>query len=316
MQYDLKTWPGYFDDIASGRKRFELRSHERPYAVGDTLLLRCFDVTKDQYDGRSVEVKVDYVMLGGQFGLATGYVVMGISLLTPEAVPGELGVCSLHELDTIIEGLGGEGHSFDHDGTSGFITTKMLLTRLRELASAQPVVEGELVSPVQKRLAALIRYLKKAGRGDDAELLGRTLFMLTLNPSVLAALVPSGAEPAKPKCECAEQGWSHYSKICDRCNPAPDSPVDVVDVGEAIAWLRRSRPSYASPPTDEAIADLIESLAKQLEGHEGALNEEGKRIWYCGCGIYNGVNLAVCRVCGRTEGEGMARLKAKGQSPR
>lgn len=30
---------------------------------------------------------------------------------------------------------------------------------------------------------------------------------------------------------------------------------------------------------------------------------EAERIWTCGCGIVNGVNLATCRVCGRKEGE-------------
>lgn len=34
---------------------------------------------------------------------------------------------------------------------------------------------------------------------------------------------------------------------------------------------------------------------------------EAERIWTCGCGTVNGVNLETCRVCGRREGEGRAR---------
>ena len=67
-------------------------------------------------------------------------------------------------------------------------------------------------------------------------------------------------------------GWEYSTQVDTDAlanQPAPDSPVDVGEVAEAIAWLRRA-PSFASPPTDEAIADLIESLAKQVEGHEDA----------------------------------------------
>ena len=61
-------------------------------------------------------------------------------------------------------------------------------------------------------------------------------------------------------------GWEYSTQVDTDAlanQPAPDSPVDVGEVAEAIAWLRRV-PSCASPPTDEAIADLIESLAQEL----------------------------------------------------
>lgn len=40
MIHELKVWPDFFDDLCSGKKSFELRKLDRPFAVGDTLCLR------------------------------------------------------------------------------------------------------------------------------------------------------------------------------------------------------------------------------------------------------------------------------------
>lgn len=34
----LKTWPEFFDDVKSGRKRFEIRKSDRDFRVGDTWI--------------------------------------------------------------------------------------------------------------------------------------------------------------------------------------------------------------------------------------------------------------------------------------
>jgi hypothetical protein len=40
MRHELKTWPGPFQAIVDGSKRFELHKDDRGFAVGDTLWLR------------------------------------------------------------------------------------------------------------------------------------------------------------------------------------------------------------------------------------------------------------------------------------
>lgn len=56
-----KIWPEYFDAIASGKKKYELRLGDFSVVEGDMLLLEEWDPTTKQYTGRSIEKKVTYV---------------------------------------------------------------------------------------------------------------------------------------------------------------------------------------------------------------------------------------------------------------
>ena len=56
-----KTWPGYFDNILSGKKKFELRLNDFEVNEGDVLLLEEWDPKTASYTGRSIEKKVTYV---------------------------------------------------------------------------------------------------------------------------------------------------------------------------------------------------------------------------------------------------------------
>jgi ASC-1-like (ASCH) protein len=55
-----KIWPEYFDAVASGRKKFELRLNDFEVCEGDTLALEEWDPKTKQYTGRKIEKKVTY----------------------------------------------------------------------------------------------------------------------------------------------------------------------------------------------------------------------------------------------------------------
>lgn len=80
MIHDLKTWPEYFNDIISGKKKFELRENDRNFKVGDILNLREFDPKSYKYTGLSKSAEVIYILEGGNFGLESGHCIMGIEL--------------------------------------------------------------------------------------------------------------------------------------------------------------------------------------------------------------------------------------------
>ncbi len=53
-----KIWLGYFDAVASGKKKCELRLNDFEIHEGDTLLLEEWDEKKQEYTGRKTEKKV------------------------------------------------------------------------------------------------------------------------------------------------------------------------------------------------------------------------------------------------------------------
>jgi len=56
-----KILPEYFEAIASGKKKFELRLNDFEINEGDTLLLEEWSPENKSYTGRSIEKKVTYV---------------------------------------------------------------------------------------------------------------------------------------------------------------------------------------------------------------------------------------------------------------
>ena len=56
-----KIWPEYFDAVASGRKKFELRLNDFEVNEGDTLVPEEWDPKTKKYTDRNVERKVTFV---------------------------------------------------------------------------------------------------------------------------------------------------------------------------------------------------------------------------------------------------------------
>lgn len=77
-EHDLKTWPEHWQAVADGVKTFELRVNDRGYQVGDVLHLREWHPTTSLYSGRSCRRRVTHLLVGGQFGLADGHVIMSL----------------------------------------------------------------------------------------------------------------------------------------------------------------------------------------------------------------------------------------------
>lgn len=92
----LKSWPGPFEAVRSGRKRFEYRRVDRVdlvYAVGDVLFLREWQPAKrdapeiggGDYTGRVTSCRVTYVLEAPSHGVPPGYCVLSIDRIWPHA---------------------------------------------------------------------------------------------------------------------------------------------------------------------------------------------------------------------------------------
>ena len=80
--HHLKIWPPYFRAVRDGLKTFEVRKNDRNFQPGDALVLKEWDPAAGRYTGHKCNVIVTYVLAGDplqSFGIADGYVVMGIA---------------------------------------------------------------------------------------------------------------------------------------------------------------------------------------------------------------------------------------------
>lgn len=76
MIHELKIFPEFFKEVISGKKTFEIRKADRPFAVGDLLALNEFDPNIPGYTDNSCLVYVDYILSGDY--CKDGYAVMSI----------------------------------------------------------------------------------------------------------------------------------------------------------------------------------------------------------------------------------------------
>jgi len=54
---------GFFDDVYSGKKKFELRLNDEDISEGDTLVLKEWNPATKTYTGRVIEKKVTYALV-------------------------------------------------------------------------------------------------------------------------------------------------------------------------------------------------------------------------------------------------------------
>lgn len=95
MQHDLKIDSLHFETVLNGDKTFEIRKNDRDYSLGDTLVLRETHRVPGgagladplEYTGRICQVAVIHILRGPAYGLADGWVVMGIR---KSSAPSEL----------------------------------------------------------------------------------------------------------------------------------------------------------------------------------------------------------------------------------
>lgn len=79
VRHELKTWPKYFEAVATGNKKFEIRKNDRDFQVGDILILKEFDPITNEYTGDLVGREVTYILDEQPF-VPEGYVVMSIDI--------------------------------------------------------------------------------------------------------------------------------------------------------------------------------------------------------------------------------------------
>lgn len=74
-QHEVKLAAMYYEDVASGKKSFELRKNDRGYKVGDSL--KMLELKDGTQTGRTIDADIIY-MLEEYTGITEGYCILGI----------------------------------------------------------------------------------------------------------------------------------------------------------------------------------------------------------------------------------------------
>lgn len=77
MLHALKTEIGYFEEIVSGVKTFEVRRNDRPFEVDDDICLQEWDYEKKRYTGKEWHGKISHILDNERF-CKKGYCILSI----------------------------------------------------------------------------------------------------------------------------------------------------------------------------------------------------------------------------------------------
>lgn len=81
MFHELKTVNPHFNNLELGIKTFEIRKNDRNYQVNDTLILKEYDLEKNEYTGKKLKFKVTHIINNFSEGLKENYCIMSIKKL-------------------------------------------------------------------------------------------------------------------------------------------------------------------------------------------------------------------------------------------
>jgi len=78
IRHELKTVQPYFDAVADGIKTFEVRSNDRDFHVGETLILQEF-MPPETYTGKELRAEIVYILDVPEY-VKPGYAILGIEV--------------------------------------------------------------------------------------------------------------------------------------------------------------------------------------------------------------------------------------------
>ncbi|HAT5671033.1 TPA: DUF3850 domain-containing protein [Salmonella enterica subsp. enterica serovar Typhimurium] len=100
--HDLKIHPKYFEPVAAGKKRAEVRINDRDYNAGDTLILREYDPKKGFTGQKVVALITDATCLRAFVDNGAPYILLSIQLVERPAISG----CKLRRWNELaVQGL-------------------------------------------------------------------------------------------------------------------------------------------------------------------------------------------------------------------
>lgn len=173
MIHDLKILPIYFEAVALGIKTFEVRKDDRPYQVGDTLLLR--EYGNGEFTGKKLKAKVTYILRDSVF-CKDGYCIMGIKEVDRNKY------ISRADVEAICHDIYLRSDEWTNEGITAIDTADEILERVDEKikekesennfndtdidADVQPVKRGRWI--IADDVEHFIAVCSECGRTEDS----------------------------------------------------------------------------------------------------------------------------------------------------
>jgi len=79
--HELKIWPEPFAAVTNFTKTYEVRTADRPFAVGDQVLFREWNPDTKDYTGQECEAEIVHLTPAGEWGLPVNLCVFGIEMI-------------------------------------------------------------------------------------------------------------------------------------------------------------------------------------------------------------------------------------------
>lgn len=216
--HELKTDPEVFQLVKRGEKTFEIRKDDRGFAVGDVLHLRETAYSGTQmrdgaaliYTGDELRVRVLSILRGPVYGLADGWVIMGIARTHQSTAPSGQGQAVPELGDVVVFAI--DTSRINHLMLDGMMDC---LTAAKRARWTNVVTRKDAVERTWE--ADWLKHLQR------------------LSPEALKALAsqPSTAKPFKCRFaeECSQEG---ECKLI--CQPEPSTPPGQAGV-QPVAWI-------------------------------------------------------------------------------
>lgn len=80
MKHYLKLTQPYFDEVAFGSKKFEVRKKDRDFQEGHFLILQEYDTATDTYSGHKVNTIITYILDDERY-CKDGFVIIGFEIM-------------------------------------------------------------------------------------------------------------------------------------------------------------------------------------------------------------------------------------------
>ena len=163
--HELKTHPQAFADVRAGRKRFEIRWDDRDFQVRDRLVLKEWDPATQAYTGDQAVRTVTFMLLGGEFGLPIGYVIMGIEETWREPV-------EIRDLLALATSDPGHFVGYKGERSMGRWMADAVITALRREGLFLSIPEDVATARAQGRAEALAAILATDAETFDDDHIG------------------------------------------------------------------------------------------------------------------------------------------------